>query len=138
MLKNSEIEQIIQIMIPLCFSRSFRKKLKEDKKLSELIRNDVGLIAYLKDPPRYQDYINQIASMAGFDTRDSLYKIKQPTLIMVGSKDQIGPPNESELLHERIPNSQLEIFNGLGHGIMIEEPEKFNDIMWEFIKEHFT
>ncbi len=135
-LKSVDLEQRIQIILPNTFSITFRKKLKEDKKLLELIKNDMGLIAYLKDPPRYQDYINQTAAESGFDTRESLHKIKQPTLIMGGKKDVLAPIMESKFLHEKIPNSRLEVLEGLGHGFMIEEPEKANKIMWDFIQEH--
>ena len=96
----------------------------------------MGLIAYLKDPPHYQDYINQTAAESGFDMRESLHKIKQPTLIMGGKKDVLAPIMESEFLHEKIPNSRLEVLEGLGHGFMIEEPEKANKIMWDFIQDH--
>lgn len=135
-LKKVNLEQRFQIVFPNVFSRSFRKKLENNEKLFELIKNDMNMIAYIKDPPRYQDYINQTAAEKGFDTRDSLHKIKQPTLIMVGSKDKLALPIESEFLHQKIPNSKLKVFDGLGHGFIIEEPEKVNNTIWNFIKEH--
>ena len=136
LIKNAPLEEIIQIMIPVCFSTSFRKKLKTDKELFDLIKSDMGLIAYLNDPPRYQDYVNQLIACEGYDVRELIHKIKQPTLIMVGSKDQLEPQLKSEFLHQKIPNSTLEVFDKLGHGFFIENPEKTNNVMWNFLKEY--
>jgi len=56
---------------------------------------------------------------------------------MVGTKDKLLPLSpHSEILHDKIPNSRLETFEGLGHGFITEGAEKVNNIMWEFIKEH--
>ena len=95
----------------------------------------MGLIAHLKDPPRYRDYVNQWNVLKDFDTRAKLHKITQPTLIVAGSKD---PDNlrASEIMHEKIPNSNLEILEAIGHGIIIEASEKTNNIMWNFLEEH--
>jgi len=73
--KDATPEKIIQIMLPNMFSLSFRKKLKRDKELFELYKNDMGLICQLKNPPRYQDYINQWMASKDFDTRELLHKI---------------------------------------------------------------
>ncbi len=135
--KNATTEDIIQITLTNMFSMSFRKKIKRDKELLELYKNDMGLVAQLKDPPRYQDYVNQWKAFKGFDTRELLHTITQPTLIMVGSKD-IGNLRDSKAMHEKIPNSIIEIFEDAGHGIIIEAPKKTNDIMWNFLKEHLN
>jgi len=130
-------EEIIQITLPNMFSTSFRRKLKRDKELFELYKNDMGLIAHLKDPPRYRDYVNQWKALKGFDVRDLLHKITQPTLIMVGSKD---PDNlkESKDMLGKIPNSTIEVLEGIGHGFIIEAPEKTNEIMWNFLKKQMN
>jgi len=135
--KNATTEDIIKITLTNMFSMTFRKKMKRDKELLELYKNDMGLVAQLKDPPGYQDYINQWKILKGFDTREQLHTITQPTLIMVGSKD-IGNLGDSKAMHEKIPNSIMEIFEDAGHGIIIETPEKTNNIMWNFLKEHLN
>ncbi len=90
-----------------------------------------------EDPITMQDYRNQADAINNtHDTREALHKIKQPSLIMVGTADQLIPKEESEFLNEKIPNSRMEIFEGLGHGFIIEQPEKVNNLMWSFIQEH--
>jgi pimeloyl-ACP methyl ester carboxylesterase len=133
--KSFTPEQIIRLTIPIMFSLSFRTKLKRDNELFELYKNDMGLIAHLNNPPRYQDYVNQWKIIKDFDTRELLPKIKQPTLIVVGSKDQ-GNMIASKIMCEKIPNSIVEVLENIGHGIIIEAPEKTNNIMWNFLKDH--
>ncbi|MCJ7649441.1 MAG: alpha/beta hydrolase, partial [Candidatus Lokiarchaeota archaeon] len=86
---------------------------------------------------RLQDYINQGAAVGDHDTRDRLSKIIPPTLILVGSEDRIilGLHN-SELLHEKIPNSTLKIIEKTGHGFVAEEPDKVNKLIMDFINEN--
>jgi len=86
--------------------------------------------------PQLKDLINQFKALADFDTRDSLHKITQPTLIIVGSKDVRNPPERSKLIYEKIPNSKLKILENLKHGLTIEAPEIVNNLIWDFIKEY--
>ena len=140
LVKNATPEEIIQLNLPNMFSRSFRKKLKRDRKLFELYKNDMGLVAQLKDPPRYRDYINQWNVIKDFDTRDLLHEITQPTLVLLVFKNakERDDLKELEALFEKIPNSTIELLEGIGHGLIIEAPEKVNSLMWNFLKEHLT
>jgi len=131
-----DIDQRIQTIIPNLYSRSFRKKLKEDHKLNDAIRNNMNFVVYYEDPPTYEDYVNQIAATKNYDIRDSIQNITHPSLIMVGTKDLLVPLPESEFLHEKLPNSKLEIFTGLGHGFTIEAADDVNELMWDFIKQY--
>jgi proline-specific peptidase len=131
-----DMEQMINTIMPNLFSRKFRKKLKENEELSNQIKNDMNFITYYNDPPRYEDYINQLSALKNYDIRDKLQHISQPVLIMVGTKDILTPLEESELLHEKLPNSKLEVFQGVGHGFTIEIADEVNKLMWNFIQEH--
>lgn len=133
LMKNFDLEQQFNIRIRILYSRSFKKKLKADKNLYEVLKND-----FIEDHTRLQDIINQGAAVSGYDTRNLLHEIKHPTLIIRGTEDQIIPFEHSKFLHEKIPNSILQEFPGFGHGFMIEEPEKVNNTMWNFIKEHLN
>ena len=131
-----DMEQRINTILPNLFSRKFRKKLKEDKDLSDQIKNDMNFITYYNDAPHYEDYINQLVALKGYDIRDLLQNIHHPVLVMVGTKDLITPLEESELLHDKLPNSRLEIFEGVGHGFNIEVADKVNELIWKFIQEN--
>ncbi|MFX0069689.1 MAG: alpha/beta fold hydrolase [Candidatus Hermodarchaeota archaeon] len=133
---NLKIEQRIQTILPNLYSRAFRKKLKNDENLFNLIKNDMNFIVYYRDTPTYEDYINQNAAMNDYDVRESIDKIGQPTLILAGDKDLLTPLAETQIVHEKMPNSSMKVFNGLGHGIAIEAADEVNELMWNFIKEH--
>jgi pimeloyl-ACP methyl ester carboxylesterase len=129
---NTDLEKRFKGRLPLLYTRAFRKRLKEDKKLFNIIRNNT-----MEFPTEIQDFINQAASISGHDTTNLLNKINIPTLIMVGTKDKLLPLSpHTELLHQKIPNSRLETFEGLGHGFITEVSDEVNKLMWNFIKEH--
>jgi pimeloyl-ACP methyl ester carboxylesterase len=48
-----------------------------------------------------------------------------PTLILVGRDDFICPPSQAKIMHERIPDSELVVFENSGHFAHVEEPDAF-------------
>jgi pimeloyl-ACP methyl ester carboxylesterase len=48
--------------------------------------------------------------------------IAQPTLIVHGEKDRIISPDTARMLHARLPQSRLEILDGIGHVPQLEAP----------------
>ena len=133
---NMNFEQKFQLLIPLLYSHNFKKKLRRDKELNERLKKEMNFVFTIEDPPQLKDLINQFKALSDFDTLDSLHKVSQPTLIVVGSKDIRTPPERSKLIHEKIPNSKLVILEGLKHGFIIEDPERVNNLIWDFINEH--
>jgi pimeloyl-ACP methyl ester carboxylesterase len=63
-----------------------------------------------------------IASLNKSDTRELLWRITVPTLVIVGEKDIITPPAESRALSDGIPNSTLAVIENAGHFPMLEQP----------------
>ena len=61
-----------------------------------------------------------------------LTALRIPTLILVGEEDTpaLAP---SRFLHRVIPGSSLEVFPGTGHTLNLEEPERFNKAVLEFL-----
>jgi pimeloyl-ACP methyl ester carboxylesterase len=65
---------------------------------------------------------------------DQVREIKLPTLIIVGSADQMTPPKYGQFLHEQIPNSQLvEITDG-GHMVAVEKPTEVAQAVARFLE----
>lgn len=56
-----------------------------------------------------------------------------PTMIVWGSDDPIIPVAHAYSAHEAIAGSRLEIFEGCGHFPHAEEPERFTDLLEDFI-----
>lgn len=132
LMQNFSPEQKFKTRVAALFSRPFKKILRQDKALYKKLEKE-----FMEDPTTLQDYINQGAAIRGHDTTNDLDKIKQPTLILVGDDDRIIPTLEhSRLLHDKIPNSKLEIIANTGHGFITEKAEEVNNLLWNFIKEH--
>jgi proline iminopeptidase len=62
-----------------------------------------------------------------WDLTPRLDEISAPTLILVGRDDFICPPSQANIMHERISNSKLVVFEKSGHLPHVEEPEAFFD-----------
>ncbi len=57
-----------------------------------------------------------------------------PTLIVWGDSDPVIPVSHAYAAHERIAGSRLEIFEGVGHYPHCEAPERFVDVLTDFIE----
>lgn len=55
------------------------------------------------------------------DTSKMASAIKQPTLILHGTADEVVPAENCEILAQAIPNSTAHVFHGLRHGFFDEE-----------------
>lgn len=67
------------------------------------------------------------------DSTYVLIGIDRPTLILVGSEDSLTPVSEAEALRGGIRHSQFKIIEGAGHMSNLEQPERFNAALAEFI-----
>lgn len=64
-----------------------------------------------------------------------LKQIKSPTLIITGTEDILTPPENSPIIVKRILKANLVEIPGGGHGLMYQEPDKFSQIVLDFLKE---
>lgn len=78
------------------------------------------------------------AALLGMAQREDqtarLADIQVPTLILVGREDAITPVADSEKIHAAIAGSQLMVIENAGHVSNIEQPERFNRALREFLK----
>lgn len=64
-----------------------------------------------------------------------LTKVEAPTLIVWGSKDRLIPVENVALFQQKIKNSQVYIWENLGHVPMEEDPVAFSDILLKWRKD---
>ena len=64
-----------------------------------------------------------------------LHRIKCPTLVMVGEDDPMTPvPCSEEIVAALPPNLvRFERFAGAGHGIAPDQPDRFFEVLRDFI-----
>ena len=68
------------------------------------------------------------------DASNRLYLAEHlPFLLIWGERDSIIPVSHGHATHERMANSRLEVFPRSGHFPQLDEPERFLDVLIEFI-----
>ncbi len=60
-------------------------------------------------------------------------EIRAPTLIAYGDADAVVDPRNSKLLADRIPDSRVVVFPGLGHLFFWEDPAGFAQAVTSFL-----
>jgi len=69
------------------------------------------------------------------DFRQDLNLIYKPTLLIAGEKDAIIPKLTAEFMQQRIKNAELVIFKDSGHAPFLTQPERFNQVLREWISK---
>ena len=70
--------------------------------------------------------------LKNFDRTDRLSEIEIPTLFTAGRYDEATPETTS-WYQSLIPGSQLEIFENSSHMTMLEEPDRYAQVVREFL-----
>jgi pimeloyl-ACP methyl ester carboxylesterase len=78
----------------------------------------------------------QSDACAMHNTFDRLDKITAPALLTVGDADIFTPLRLTVEMHERMPDSELVVFQGLGHIHHWEDLRRFNDVTTQFLLEN--
>ena len=102
-----------------------------------------------KEPPAEDDFQwmfeeitmlpESIASAIIFDEavqdyRPVLKKVTVPTLLCFGRDEKLVPVAAGEHLQENIPDARLVVFENSGHCPFLEEPDRFNQEVDQFIQ----
>lgn len=74
-------------------------------------------------------------SAQNHNMRDELANIKVPTLLIWGLNDNITPPMVAHEFDRLIPNTELHFIDECGHAPMMEQGERFNTIMSQFLSK---
>lgn len=102
---------------------------------------------YFKERPNFIDYddkavlnnlmpaesfIGACNAIKEFDVRKKLHQIKVPILIIT-SNEGLGFES-AKLMCDKMPNAKIWAPDGVGHLINIEEPDLFNNYVFDFLK----
>jgi 3-oxoadipate enol-lactonase len=69
------------------------------------------------------------------ETCSFLDEISIPTLIICGKEDVVTPLDESKFMNKHIKGSVLHVISNAGHVSNLEEPEKFNKLLRDFLND---
>ena len=96
-------------------------------------------------PERYRETVEQMAckSVACYrastvatwtgDYRELLSTIDVPVLVLYGERDAVAPAALSEEIAAGIPGAQLAVVENAGHVANADNPERFNDLLRQFL-----
>ena len=115
------------ILVPLCFNGKYIE-IQQDvvkKFIEEVLKNSENVA-----------FETMIDIVDRYNVGDRLREIDVPTLILTGDEDPFVFPENSELMHKKIKNSELKIFSpNIGHMIQFEALEEYNKVVENFLKK---
>jgi pimeloyl-ACP methyl ester carboxylesterase len=88
---------------------------------------------YLRAPINNANALRQLIACSKSDTYDRLSEIKNPTLVATGTDDPLIPPQNSQMLAQRIPGAKLIEYKGASHGFMSQARDVFIKDLLDFL-----
>ncbi len=79
-------------------------------------------------------FCDQAEACISHEGLEAIAAVDAPTLITVGDRDILTPPEHSRAIHERIRGSVLHVWPGMGHAPFWEIPDEFNELNREFLE----
>ena len=76
-----------------------------------------------------------VGTIRDWDVFERLDEIAVPTLLLAGRFDECSPEDMREM-HRRIAGSRFELFESTAHLPFIEEPQRFDRVMRDFLRQH--
>jgi pimeloyl-ACP methyl ester carboxylesterase len=115
----------VKTMVNLLYPKSYA-----EPRLEQLITEE----SYDSNPTPVYALRNQSAATTAFDAYDRLPLVKAPALILAGELDRLIPPENSRMLASRLPDSELHILPGLGHGFLKQDTSGSIKLIIDFTK----
>ena len=81
-------------------------------------------------------YAANARSLAQWDLRSELGKIRCPTLVIAGQEDWSTPPAGHELIARGIPKAQQIVLENASHTVPEEQADEFNRLTLDFLAKH--
>jgi pimeloyl-ACP methyl ester carboxylesterase len=68
---------------------------------------------------------------------DELKTIQVPTCLIWGKNDTVTPPEVAEDFHALLPHNELFWIDKCGHAAMMEQPQEFNQILYDWLEKQY-
>jgi len=133
MLLLAEIQQLpprqaMQAAASLLFSQGFIDG--QPTRVEEL------MIRSIQAPPSPLGFRRQMEATAGFDSYDRLPLVTVPALLIAGTEDRLLPAENTRILASRLPDVEVVLLEGLGHGYTWEAGEEADRAVLDFLRRH--
>jgi len=83
-------------------------------------------------------YLGGTSAVADLGYLPELNKVSVPTLVIAAGDDPVTPVDHSEAIHQAIPGSTLVVVDGQRHFSNVEQPDRFNQPLVQFLDEFAT
>jgi pimeloyl-ACP methyl ester carboxylesterase len=117
--RDGRFDDVPDLLLPLMFHRQ-TDALRD---LNRLMAQEVGPEAFVRQ---------QTANIARPDSRPDLAGIRCPTLVLVGERDELMPPELSEEMAAVIPGARLVVVPDCGHLSTVERPREVTRALVEW------
>jgi pimeloyl-ACP methyl ester carboxylesterase len=71
--------------------------------------------------------------MARADLRAALPAMRCPALVLCGEADALTPPDHARELADTLPNARLEMIEGAGHMLTLEQPARVGSLLADWL-----
>ena len=135
---NETIKKVVGVWMEMAMQGNYKNLLIDtaEKSYSERYlkkyRRFYPFIGRIGKPKSVQRFLIQAASCISHNAYAELNKIKCPTLVIGGDCDKIVGTTAAVAIAEKISQSELFIYNGLGHAAY-EEAKDFNERVLNFL-----
>lgn len=126
--KNLDGKVYQKVLLPWMFTDKFYST-----GAIEQIINIIENYVYLPTP---HGLYHQSRAIIHHHTSDRIAQIFCPTLVVVGKEDIVTPVIFSAQLADGIPNAELVVVEGGGHGFLVEFPDVVVTVMLNFLARH--
>lgn len=93
-----------------------------------------GSIVRFSEAPSLRGYLYQLYAVSFWTGLPWLWRLRQPTLVLVGDDDPIVPVVNGRILTRVIPDARLEVIRGGGHLFPLERPDEIAALVAEFLQ----
>jgi pimeloyl-ACP methyl ester carboxylesterase len=82
-----------------------------------------------------EGFLPALDALTDYPIRERLSEIGRPTLVVWGADDRLVPVRDADTFEELIPDARKVVFEDTGHVAMLERPERFNRLLFDFLAE---
>ncbi len=118
----TDFEAAIELLLGWEFRAGAPRELLQARR-EQLKRN--GQAALLRD----------LLTCDAFNVMERLSEIDLPALVVCGRDDKLTPVKYSQYLKEHLRHAQLEIIEGAGHDVMLEQPQALSEAIRKFARQ---
>jgi pimeloyl-ACP methyl ester carboxylesterase len=111
---------------------SFERRRSRQEQIADL---RAGRLPELADPDTPVEHLveTQEAMRDRLDLTGVVASFGGPVLVCVGTEDELFSVDEARELADRALDGRVEVFEGAGHFVAVDQPERFNAVLLEFV-----